>query len=291
MKNSKDKSVTIYNPHFIDFGETIRVNKIEFGEQTRIAFYYKPPSYYHQGGWIQIDQDTYITYDNGKTKLKLIATDGIPIAPEKHYFTEANCEHIFWLIFPKMSPKVKSIDIIERNEPGSYFNFFQLDLTRWSPNPPRIDGPVICELSAAERNALHKKVLELKIKRITIKETKQECIDNQTYEKAVEVRDQERQNESELMEMKNLLLEWYGSMERTPDNYKTLNDIHTILCEFLIDNDQFNENYILEVKAERSRIVNRLLRCHPERDIEKILELHKKVNAIDNFCTRLLSRS
>ena len=130
MKEKKEKTVTLYNPHFIEFGETLRINKIEFSEQTPIEFFYKPPNHYDKGGWIQIDGDTYITTDGGKTKLKLIESVDIPIAPEKHYFTEANATHIFSLIFPKISPKVKTLDVIERNEPGTYFNLYQLDRTR-----------------------------------------------------------------------------------------------------------------------------------------------------------------
>ena len=72
MKESKGNVITLFNPNFIDFGESLRINKIEFSEQTRIEFVYKPPSHYDKGGWIQIDGDTYITPDGGKTKLKLI---------------------------------------------------------------------------------------------------------------------------------------------------------------------------------------------------------------------------
>ena len=29
MKEKKEKTVTLYNPHFIEFDETLRINKIE----------------------------------------------------------------------------------------------------------------------------------------------------------------------------------------------------------------------------------------------------------------------
>jgi hypothetical protein len=94
MKEKKEKTVTLYNPHFIEFGETLRINKIEFSEQTRIEFFYKPPSHYDKGGWIQIDGDTYITPDGGKTKLKLI--ESVYQLLQKNIISPKRTQHIFF---------------------------------------------------------------------------------------------------------------------------------------------------------------------------------------------------
>jgi len=287
MKESKGNVITLFNPNFIDFGESLRINKIEFSEQTRIEFYYKPPSRYDKGGWIQIDGETYITTDGGITKLKLIESVDIPIAPEKHYFTEANTTHIFWLIFPKISPKIKTLDIIERNEPGSYFNFFQLDLTRWGTSQKKLTEVSKFNLTMEELRQLHLKVLQLKIDTLNLNKRKDQSIKNQAYEKAAELREEGRNLTEQQRKIKEQLLDWYGSIERTPEHFKSLNIIQQILFEFHDSEEEFTENYIIELGAQRKRLINKLLRCHPQRDIEKLLAFHQQIKAIDDFIEQL----
>ena len=287
MKESKGNVITLFNPNFIDFGESLRINKIEFSEQTRIEFYYKPPSRYDKGGWIQIDGETYITTDGGKTKLKLIESVDIPIAPEKHYFTEANTTHIFWLIFPKISPKIKTLDIIERNEPGSYFNFFQLDLTRWGTSQKKLTEVSKFNLTMEELRQLHLKVLQFKIDTLNLNKRKDQSIKNQAYEKAAELREEGRNLTEQQRKIKEQLLDWYGSIERTPEHFKSLNIIQQILFEFHDSEEEFTENYIIELGAQRKRLINKLLRCHPQRDIEKLLAFHQQIKAIDDFIEQL----
>jgi len=287
MKESKGNVITLFNPNFIDFGESLRINKIEFSEQTRIEFYYKPPSRYDKGGWIQIDGETYITTDGGITKLKLIESVDIPIAPEKHYFTEANTTHIFWLIFPKISPKIKTLDIIERNEPGSYFNFFQLDLTRWGTSQKKLTEVSKFNLTMEELRQLHLKVLQFKIDTLNLNKRKDQSIKNQAYEKAAELREEGRNLTEQQRKIKEQLLDWYGSIERTPEHFKSLNIIQLILFEFHDSEEEFTENYIIELGAQRKRLINKLLRCHPQRDIEKLLAFHQQIKAIDDFIEQL----
>jgi hypothetical protein len=287
MKESKGNVITLFNPNFIDFGESLRINKIEFSEQTRIEFYYKPPSRYDKGGWIQIDGETYITTDGGITKLKLIESVDIPIAPEKHYFTEANTTHIFWLIFPKISPKIKTLDIIERNEPGSYFNFFQLDLTRWGTSQKKLTEVSKFNLTMEELRQLHLKVLQFKIDTLNLNKRKDQSIKNQAYEKAAELREEGRNLTEQQRKIKEQLLDWYGSIERTPEHFKSLNIIQQILFEFHDSEEEFTENYIIELGAQRKRLINKLLRCHPQRDIEKLLAFHQQIKAIDDFIEQL----
>jgi len=287
MKESKGNVITLFNPNFIDFGESLRINKIEFSEQTRIEFYYKPPSRYDKGGWIQIDGETYITTDGGITKLKLIESVDIPIAPEKHYFTEANTTHIFWLIFPKISPKIKTLDIIELNEPGSYFNFFQLDLTRWGTSQKKLTEVSKFNLTMEELRQLHLKVLQFKIDTLNLNKRKDQSIKNQAYEKAAELREEGRNLTEQQRKIKEQLLDWYGSIERTPEHFKSLNIIQQILFEFHDSEEEFTENYIIELGAQRKRLINKLLRCHPQRDIEKLLAFHQQIKAIDDFIEQL----
>ena len=287
MKESKGNVITLFNPNFIDFGESLRINKIEFSEQTRIEFYYKPPSRYDKGGWIHIDGETYITTDGGITKLKLIESVDIPIAPEKHYFTEANTTHIFWLIFPKISPKIKTLDIIERNEPGTYFNFFQLDLTRWGTSQKKLTEVSKFNLTMEELRQLHLKVLQFKIDTLNLNKRKDQSIKNQAYEKAAELREEGRNLTEQQRKIKEQLLDWYGSIERTPEHFKSLNIIQQILFEFHDSEEEFTENYIIELGAQRKRLINKLLRCHPQRDIEKLLAFHQQIKAIDDFIEQL----
>ncbi|MFM1810542.1 MAG: hypothetical protein RLZZ382_1767, partial [Bacteroidota bacterium] len=112
-------------------------------------------------------------------------------------------------------------------------------------------------------------------------------IKNQAYEKAVELRDEGRNLAGQLNEIKQQLLDWYGSIERTPEHFKSLNIIQRILFEFHDSEEEFTENYIIELGAQRKRLINKLLRCHPQRDIEKLLAFHQQIKAIDDFIEQL----
>lgn len=127
-----DSPVRLYNPDGMDFRNALRVKSIEATtEYTRIDFIYKSSMIYDNGGWIQIERDSYIQPIGSYEKFKLIKAFSIPIAPLKHYFKRQGEYHPYTLIFPALPKNTKAIDIIEKLAPGTYFNFYNVDFSSW----------------------------------------------------------------------------------------------------------------------------------------------------------------
>lgn len=137
-----DSPVRLYNPDGMDFRNALRVKSIEATtEYTRIDFIYKSSMIYDNGGWIQIERDSYIQPIGSSEKFKLIKAIGIPIAPLKHYFKRQGEYHPYTLIFPALPKNTKAIDIIEKLAPGTYFNFYNVDFSSWMTIPHAADLP------------------------------------------------------------------------------------------------------------------------------------------------------
>lgn len=137
-----DSSVRHYNPDGMDFRNALRVKSIDATtEYTRIDFIYKSSMIYDNGGWIQIERDSYIQPIGSSEKFKLIKAISIPIAPLKHYFKRQGEYYPYTLIFPALPKDTKAIDIIEKLAPGTYFNFYNVDFSSWMTIPHAADLP------------------------------------------------------------------------------------------------------------------------------------------------------
>jgi hypothetical protein len=134
------KSVKLYNPESLDFKSDHRMKSIEFSDEyTRIEFIYRSSMIYVNGGWIQMDPNAFIRPVGSSVKYRLIKTEGIPLAPSKHYFRSKGEYHTYTLIFPALPGNTKQIDIIEREESGTYFNFYNVDYSKWMKVPHPMD--------------------------------------------------------------------------------------------------------------------------------------------------------
>jgi hypothetical protein len=137
---TETKGVKLYNPTAIDYSLDHRVKSIEITENyTRIDFIFRSSKVYINGGWIQIDRNSYIAPVGSDVKYKLIKAEGIPIAPTKHYFKRQGETHCYSLLFPALPKDTKRIDIIEKLERGTYFNFFNVDFSEWMSIPHPAD--------------------------------------------------------------------------------------------------------------------------------------------------------
>ena len=126
------KSIKLYNPAALDFKSDHRMKSIEFSDEyTRIEFIYRSSMLYINGGWIQMDPNAFIRSVGSSVKYRLIKTEGIPLAPSKHDFRSKGEYHTYTLIFPALPGNTKQIDIIEREENGTYFNFYNVDYSKW----------------------------------------------------------------------------------------------------------------------------------------------------------------
>jgi hypothetical protein len=134
---------TRYNPDRLQPNQCLKVQSIECTEEyTRIDFHYRSSEHYHNGGWIQMDKGAYIQPVNSSQKYTLVKAIGIPIAPLKHYFSKQGEHYTYTLIFPALPKKTKKINIIEKEAPGNYFNFYNVDYSKWMTVPHAADLPV-----------------------------------------------------------------------------------------------------------------------------------------------------
>lgn len=132
-----------YNPEWLKPSQSLRVKSIEATEEyTRIDFHYQSSKIYINGGWIQMDRGAYIQPVNSSQKYGLVKAIGIPIAPMKHYFKRQGEHYSYTLIFPALPKNTKKINIIEKEAPGTYFNFYGIDYSNWMTVPHAADLPV-----------------------------------------------------------------------------------------------------------------------------------------------------
>ena len=103
--------------------KTVNVNE----DPLRIDFLYYANNEYINGGWVQIQPQTYIRAVNSETRYKLLHTINIPLAPQKHYFKSTKDMLFYSLLFPQVPKDVTHIDIIEMEGPGgNWFNFYNV---------------------------------------------------------------------------------------------------------------------------------------------------------------------
>ena len=137
------KTVKLFNPEKLDIKKHLRVKSIEpSAEFTRIDFHYRSSYEYVNGGWIQIEKSTYIQPVGSKQRFGLIEAHGILIAPNKHYFKRQGEDYTYTLIFPALPKNTKKINIIEKEAPGTFFNFYDVDYSSWMRIPHPSDLPI-----------------------------------------------------------------------------------------------------------------------------------------------------
>lgn len=115
-----------------DYSDKICIKSIELTDAyTRIDFWYKAPDYYVNGGWIQIDPLSYIRPSGSNMRYSLFKAVNIPLAPQKFHFKRCGQLLSYTLYFPALPKDTKTIDIIEREAPGTYFNFYSVQYQEW----------------------------------------------------------------------------------------------------------------------------------------------------------------
>jgi hypothetical protein len=133
----------LYNPEAYDFNQPHRVKCIELTDRyTRIDFIYRSPTLYVNGGWIEIDKGAYIQPVDSSVKYGMVAAINIPVAPVKHYFTRQGEYHVYTLVYGALPKGVSKINIIEKEAPGTYFNFYDVDFANWMTVPHPTDLPM-----------------------------------------------------------------------------------------------------------------------------------------------------
>lgn len=143
IQEKLEKPIRLFSPDCMDFKNDLRIKSIEATEEyTRIDFIYRSSKIYINGGWIQMDAGAYIQPVNTNIKYGLVKAIGIPIAPDKHYFNRQGEFHTYTLIFPALPKNTTKINIIEKEAPGTYFNFYGVDYSTWMTIPHAADLPI-----------------------------------------------------------------------------------------------------------------------------------------------------
>ena len=100
-----------------------------FLDHTKIDFGYTAKEIYDSGGWIRIEQDTFIEIKGTGKRYFLTHSEGIPINPEHHYFESIKDWRYFSLYFPAIPPTNCTINIIEiENGSVNDFNYYDIEL-------------------------------------------------------------------------------------------------------------------------------------------------------------------
>ena len=129
-----ENPISQYTPN-----EHLGVEKISLDDDfTRIDFVYIAPKHYINGGWIQMDSGCFIRPIGSEVRYKMLSAINMPIAPAKYYFKSKGQVHHFTLLFSPLPKNIKQIDIIEKLNEGTYFNFFRVTLQHNAPTLIRI---------------------------------------------------------------------------------------------------------------------------------------------------------
>ena len=97
------------------------ISEIEEDEgQTILHCRYISKHYFVKGGWVRIHKATYL--ENAYTEEQLILSHalGIPVAPDRHFFTRCGELLLFTLIFPRMPKSWKRFHLVEVGGPRSF---------------------------------------------------------------------------------------------------------------------------------------------------------------------------
>ncbi len=136
IQEKQQEGIVLYNPVGTNYKNSHSIKCIECtDEYTRIDFIYKAPCYYINGGWVQLESNSFIRPVGSETKYTLIQAINIPIAPTKHYFNRCGEYLRYTLLFPALPKSTRKIDIIEKEAPGTFFNFYNIDFSNWMTIP------------------------------------------------------------------------------------------------------------------------------------------------------------
>lgn len=116
---------TVYNPsNSKSDDKSIRITKVEMSSTyTKVYLHYD--NSIHQSGWVTIEPGTYIEGPGGDKRMLRSAT-GIPLSPNKHYFSTGSETLDFCLEFPALTynKSIRYFKLIESK--SSSWNFYDI---------------------------------------------------------------------------------------------------------------------------------------------------------------------
>jgi hypothetical protein len=125
--NSNNEYISVANSNYTykRNSESVQIDNIsKSAEYTVIKFTTFPSKEYSSGWWVNFNSNAYIE-QNGK-KYYLKKTEGIPLSPNKHYFSNINESLSFKLYFDKSVNLDERFDLIEISGSATAFNFYYI---------------------------------------------------------------------------------------------------------------------------------------------------------------------
>lgn len=117
------------------------ITKIETDKQYTIVHF----DHYAltDNAWVVLNPEIYIQTDVDNKHYDYVKAEGIAVAPQQRKTIAKAGEKVsFKVFFKKLPENAKLIDVIERagrpNDETSYFNFYNIDLTKSNPGEQRI---------------------------------------------------------------------------------------------------------------------------------------------------------
>lgn len=123
--------VKFYNSEKLFIRSLIRDNEL-----LRIDFVHFADPKYINGGWVRIEPGTFVRPVGTSLRLEMVKAEGVPIAPNKHYYKSKQDKLFYSLYFPSIGDEIELIDIIEK-EGGddTYFNFYGVAVSKILSSP------------------------------------------------------------------------------------------------------------------------------------------------------------
>ena len=75
-------------------------------------------------------------------RYSLFKAVNIPLAPQKFHFKRCGQLHSYSLYFPALPKDTQTIDIIELEAPGTYFNFYGIKYQEWIQMANQVSGQI-----------------------------------------------------------------------------------------------------------------------------------------------------
>ena len=93
-RKKKTKTLRLFNPSVYDRNTSAMIQSIDLNEEyTRIDFKYTSSQEYINGGWIQMERNSFIRDTLSKRTYPLLFALNITIAPEKFHFRRKGQAH------------------------------------------------------------------------------------------------------------------------------------------------------------------------------------------------------
>lgn len=111
----------------------VTIDRVEITYNNTIIYCtHTAPSGITNGGWVRMSPDVVLKATYLPRRYKLIRAEGIPLSPEKFYYSYSGQKLNYRLIFPRIADDISYIDLIEDADNSNAFNFYGIKIRNLS---------------------------------------------------------------------------------------------------------------------------------------------------------------